>query len=340
MLPHPTLRALSQALVALHRPGTQGDFASRLFACLQTCFSCDYYSYDELTENAAARIEISPAVDPGTLSRWLDQHPQIGGVYKHNGSLRILHFSAPTRWYRTSVHNDLLTLLRQKHQLCLTACEGRSQISIALSRSVQPFSDEEQRVLDLLRPHLAQAYKGSMLNSYLSEAVGFANVGFLVADRSGQIRYATAKARKLLKEYFCPDCAATLPDSVQAWLSTSMKARSLTSSRRPDLTVAFGHKTLAVQTSSKPESPEYRLCLRETVQPLDAAPLQRLGLTHREAEVLLWVSQGKSNAEIAIILASKVRTVAKHLERVFAKLMVENRTAAAHAALAAMSCSA
>jgi len=80
-----------------------------------------------------------------------------------------------------------------------------------------------------------------------------------------------------------------------------------------------------VQTISKTETSEYRLLLRETVQVLDAVPLQKLGLTNREAEVLLWVSQGKSNAEIAIILASKVRTVAKHLERVFAKLMVENR---------------
>jgi DNA-binding CsgD family transcriptional regulator len=66
---------------------------------------------------------------------------------------------------------------------------------------------------------------------------------------------------------------------------------------------------------------------------LDARPLQRLGLTCREAEVLLWLSQGKSNSEIAIILTAKVRTIAKHLERVFAKLMVENRTAAAHAAM-------
>ena len=78
---------------------------------------------------------------------------------------------------------------------------------------------------------------------------------------------------------------------------------------------------------------EHRLLLRETVRELDARPLQSLGLTTREAEVLLWLSQGKSNSEIAIILTTKVRTIAKHLEHVFAKLMVENRTAAAHTAL-------
>ena len=85
---------------------------------------------------------------------------------------------------------------------------------------------------------------------------------------------------------------------------------------------------------SKPDASHYRLLVRETMQTLATEPLQKLGLTRREAEVLFWASQGKSNGEIAIILAAKVRTIAKHLERVFAKLMVENRTAAAHAALA------
>jgi DNA-binding CsgD family transcriptional regulator len=341
MLSEPTLRTLSQALVELHRPGTHSDFPNRLFACLRTCFSCDFYSYDELTDNDASRIEIYPALEVKVdiLGRWLNQRPNIGGVYKHNGSLRILHFSAPTRWCRTELQDDLLRLLCQKHHLGLTTLEGRSRLNVSLSRSALSFSEEERRMLDLLRPHLAQVYKGSRLDSYLSEAVGIANVGFLVADRAGKIRYATGKARRLLKEYFCPDPQMTLPDRVQAWLTRKAQPRSLLSSI-PDLTINFGHKTLAVQTTSKPEAPEYRLFLRENVESLDAAPLQKLGLTHREAEVLLWVSQGKSNAEIAIILASKVRTVAKHLERVFAKLMVENRTAAAHAALAALSCSA
>lgn len=52
------------------------------------------------------------------------------------------------------------------------------------------------------------------------------------------------------------------------------------------------------------------------------------GLTDREAEVLYWIAQGKTNREIAEILAMSPRTVSKHLEAVFRKLGVENRTAA------------
>ena len=59
-----------------------------------------------------------------------------------------------------------------------------------------------------------------------------------------------------------------------------------------------------------------------------AVPLERLQLTPREAEVLLWVAQGKSNADIALILGMAEKTVKTHLGTVFAKLGVESRTAA------------
>ena len=61
-------------------------------------------------------------------------------------------------------------------------------------------------------------------------------------------------------------------------------------------------------------------------------PLETLGLTPREAEVLLWVAQGKSNGEIAIICGMAEKTVKRHLGNVFEKLGVENRNAAARRA--------
>ncbi len=53
------------------------------------------------------------------------------------------------------------------------------------------------------------------------------------------------------------------------------------------------------------------------------------GLTAREAEVLFWLSRGKSNRDIAAILEIKPATVGKHLEHIYPKLGVENRTSAA-----------
>lgn len=56
---------------------------------------------------------------------------------------------------------------------------------------------------------------------------------------------------------------------------------------------------------------------------------QRFALTHREAEILYWLTLGKTNKDISVILELSARTVNKHLEQVFQKLGVDNRTAAA-----------
>ncbi|MFN3233608.1 MAG: response regulator [Alphaproteobacteria bacterium] len=75
---------------------------------------------------------------------------------------------------------------------------------------------------------------------------------------------------------------------------------------------------------------EYLLSLRDGQGPRDDEILsQTFGLTAREAEVLLWIAQGKSNRDIGTILNFSHRTVNKHLEQIFAKLSVENRTGAA-----------
>ncbi len=60
---------------------------------------------------------------------------------------------------------------------------------------------------------------------------------------------------------------------------------------------------------------------------------ERLGLTVREAEVLLWISRGKSNRDIGEILGLKPATVTKYLEQIYIKLGVENRASAASIAV-------
>jgi DNA-binding CsgD family transcriptional regulator/uncharacterized protein (DUF1330 family) len=65
----------------------------------------------------------------------------------------------------------------------------------------------------------------------------------------------------------------------------------------------------------------------------DAAILRKFGLSRREAEVLSWVAQGKTNCEVAAILSLSVGTIKKHLEHIFQKLGVETRIAAAILAL-------
>ena len=79
---------------------------------------------------------------------------------------------------------------------------------------------------------------------------------------------------------------------------------------------------------------EVLIRLNELNPHVDAARLQsKLGLTEREAEVLLWISYGKSNADISEVLSISPRTVQKHLERIYEKLGVETRAAGAAMAI-------
>ena len=64
-----------------------------------------------------------------------------------------------------------------------------------------------------------------------------------------------------------------------------------------------------------------------------AQPLLKLGLTPRAAETLLWLSQGKTNPDIATILGITESTVKKHVQEIFEKLGVETRGAATVRAL-------
>ena len=55
---------------------------------------------------------------------------------------------------------------------------------------------------------------------------------------------------------------------------------------------------------------------------------QQLDLTPRQAEILYWVTEGKSNHEVAIILGCSINTVKTHLKAIFRHLTLQSRAAA------------
>ena len=73
-------------------------------------------------------------------------------------------------------------------------------------------------------------------------------------------------------------------------------------------------------------SAELRRRLGATTEAFDPDATDRL--TRRECEVMLWVADGLSNAEIARVLVVERSTVRKHLEHIYEKLGVRSRTAA------------
>jgi DNA-binding CsgD family transcriptional regulator len=149
-----------------------------------------------------------------------------------------------------------------------------------------------------------------------------------------QVQNATLWARVLLTQYFPGECKPreALPELLQRWLGQELARfgylNDVPSARRP-LTIPGGSDDLIVRIISD----NGQLCLLLEESHAAKSGSDAYGLTPRESEVMEWVSRGKTNWEIALILNISARTVQKHLEHIFQKLGVETRTAAAAKAL-------
>jgi DNA-binding NarL/FixJ family response regulator len=90
-----------------------------------------------------------------------------------------------------------------------------------------------------------------------------------------------------------------------------------------------GGNHFSVKLSSCLSSDEYLLLMEKRSKQWNLDSVRNaLGLTLREAEILMWISRGKTNKEVGLILGSSPRTVNKHLEHIFEKLGVVTRAAA------------
>jgi len=158
----------------------------------------------------------------------------------------------------------------------------------------------------------------------------------LATDQSARLLWCTPKAKQLLAELF-PAVAGQGPSLPPAVIEQIKQLRqpAAKATARACLEVGARRIELSFLSSIGPDELLFRLA--EVTAGGDEQLLQQtLQLTGREAEVLLWISRGKSNREIGEILNISPRTVNKHLEQVFVKLGVENRASAAARAVRAL----
>jgi len=165
------------------------------------------------------------------------------------------------------------------------------------------------------------------------DAFGQATVSVRASD--GKLVWQTPLARSLLSEYFACN-GKEAPPRLLAWIDEAIGAKSL--GRPPNqLVCTSGSKRLLASFHDQTGDEEWLVVLREED---DASAIDSLvaafRLTLREAEVLYWVTLGKTSKDIGEILGSSPRTVNKHLEHIFEKLGVETRTAAANLASSKM----
>ena len=181
-------------------------------------------------------------------------------------------------------------------------------------------------ILARIRVHLANARLTHSARAALDVSGRF----LLAVNRQGKIMWLTPQAQKLLADNLppMPSDEIVLPEPMQEWLAQAQKGKA--GSKAPAMASFPDNGQLRLQYMGKLNANEFLLRLaKDSSSHLPAEFSSELGLTTREGEVLSWLSKGKTNRDIAQILGLSPRTVDKHLEQIYAKLGVENRTAAA-----------
>ncbi|MGY3472571.1 response regulator [Bradyrhizobium ottawaense] len=180
-----------------------------------------------------------------------------------------------------------------------------------------------EEMLARIRVHLGNARLTQSARAALDVSGRF----LFAVDRQGSVLWATPQAQKLLSDHHGAQADDfVLPPSLLQWLEQA-RAKGSAKSQAASLP---DNLQLRLYYMGETAPNEFLLRLsRESGTALPPEFTSELGLTTREGEVLAWLSKGKTNRDIAQILGLSPRTVDKHLEQIYAKLGVENRTAAA-----------
>lgn len=325
------------------------DFQRQILLDLPNLVASDSTTYNELKPRkqlvVKALWETSP-VEPQKMREFgklMSENPLIVHHAKNPRCqcvLKISDFLSLDQFQRLALYNEFYRPLGVERQMAVTLPSLPSiVIGIALNRGSPDFSERDRLILSLLRPHLIQAYRNAQAVSQMQEELSLLRQatekldrGVILLTPDGRVRLATDRAVKLVAEYFGrrPLRANRLPENFQRWVrhqEAQLAAKDdVPPPRKP---LVLGHEGTHLVVRHQCDPAQCLLLFEEQLTSIQPASLEPLSLSPREAEVLVWVAYGKTNAEIGKILGTSSQTVKKHLDHIYEKLGVENRTAAA-----------
>ena len=342
-------RTFQQFAAALHQQAEPLSLVQHLLLGLQTFIPTDYNSWKEISFQASPHVTgvFAPRNTQAEsllpmFQRHMGDHPicthwrQSG---QHAGAFSWSDLASPADMELLPLYGEFYRPLGIHHQM-MVALESRPLhlIYVALNRSRTPFTEQDRQLLGSLQPHASQALchlrKLHRLRSVLASfetLVDTLNQGILCLSPQNRISWASSRARNYLEAY-CGSApnSTQLPDPLLAWVRKQDTSAGM---NRP-----FCHP-LSIQYRTGRLEIRLLIVKKERYVFFEDIPIQpafdeltQLGLTEREAQVLGWVAQGKSNDETALILHMSQQTVKKHLERIYSALAVANRTEAARKA--------
>ena len=305
----------------------------------------NYVSYTEVNpvrQRVLALID-PPTFDPAKFEpafvKYGHQHPVIS-FYQRTGegrAAKISDFLTQAQWHQTQMYQHVYKPMQVEDQFSIALPAPLPiVVGVVVSRPKRDFTERDRTLLNLFRTHMVAAYELADRFSRMKHdadttaaAVESMNVGLIRVRPDGTVSFFSAKARLWLARHFPAGDDRRLPDLLERWRLRMRDAftRELSPAAAIPMRVESADEALEIRW--KRVDDDDLLLMESHPRTLPLAPLQALGLTPREAEAVYWITEGKTNAEIGIILGMSARTAQKHLERAFKKLDVSSRTAAA-----------
>ena len=356
-LSHREILDLNTAIGELYSIGQTGQFHRNVMAIVGKVLSFDRASYNKVGSGFKLQRVIHGNDDEQANADVMrDVHQEH--VHEHpfwkfkRGVKTISEMTDQHHFRKTGLYNEYYRKLGTESQIL----SGLGTYEVyAFSRGARDFSDREKLILTLLQPHLVNAFRNNLEKGRFMEEIDLLRItaeaeerGTILLTSEGRVKWISRRARYWLMEYSGSPLKEEnrLPNNLAQWARREMLSPLLTTERKPLIIRQMAlhpdgiEKRLVINLVRGPkhfqqEHPQSRQVLADgsgfmlILREESSFVPETCGLTPRETEVLQWIAEGKTNGSIAIILGISVRTVEKHLERIFEKLGVETRAAAA-----------
>jgi DNA-binding NarL/FixJ family response regulator len=321
---------LSDVVYEIAQADDLEQFRMVVISGVRQVVGADLSSYTEV--NIARKQAIAP-VDPpidvsqpeAALGRLAEQHPLVTRSVAH--AQTISDYLSVRAYHALELYAEVYRPIDAEDQLAinLDAPDGTA-IGVALNRPRRSFTHRDRERLDQLRGPIVRGYRrvqarerAIALLECLADDRAEPAVGVIGLSRDGEPAFISDRARGWLRSYFPDQLKAPLPEALAEWICAQPP------SQPAQLTVSgeagWLQADLLVETSASPRLVELRERPRQ--------PATRL--TGRQREILELVAAGQTNQSIAHSLKLSRRTVENHLQTIYRRLGVSNRTAAAAA---------
>jgi DNA-binding NarL/FixJ family response regulator len=319
------------------------SFGSRVLPAMQKLIPSVVvcYAIFDPVESKVVAQEAYPALgfspDNELFEKHMSEHPvfQEWGRTGGYATLRTSDFLSRREWHLRGLYQDVYKQWGCEDSMPMVLPAPEGLMSCICSERDTDFTDREVDMLNVVRPHLVQMYRNAEMFTLLGQATSEGSAGSILVDANARPILAPPAYMDLIAAYFPTDHVTPerFPQAVDGWLRSQLARLDrnhdvaapstplvVTNARGDRLTLRlmFGRRT----------GEQALLLLDERRVPPPPKVSPHLGLSPREVEILSLIREGSSSARIADNLVVSRRTVEKHLENIYLKLGVDNRTAA------------